>query len=205
MIDTTLAILAGGESRRMGRPKAELRVGDRPILEYLLRRFTWDGPTMLVTAPGRERPSGGEKFDREVSDPPGAKVGPMRGVLTALQHAATPHVIITPLDMPLVRREQFDILLGALRDRPEVSGVMWRRLVDQSDEIEPFPCALRSGAAETISRQLELHRRSMRALAHLPQFMTIELPVEIPDEVWTNLNEPEDAERFLHDVSRTPT
>jgi molybdopterin-guanine dinucleotide biosynthesis protein A len=129
----------------------------------------------------------------------------MRGVLTALQNAATPLVIITPLDMPLVCREQFDILLGALRDHPEALGAMWRRLVDQSDEIEPFPCALRSGVVEVITRQLELNRRSMRALAQLPQFITIELPTGIPDDVWTNLNEPEEAERFLRDVSRRPT
>ena len=40
-MDATLCILAGGESRRMGRPKAELLVRGRPILTYLLERIDW--------------------------------------------------------------------------------------------------------------------------------------------------------------------
>ena len=38
MTDVTLAILAGGAGSRMGMPKAELRIGGRPILEHLLDR-----------------------------------------------------------------------------------------------------------------------------------------------------------------------
>ena len=64
MTQTTLAILAGGEGSRMGQPKAELRIGARPILSYLLDRFLWAGPTILVTAPGRKRPPGATGFDR---------------------------------------------------------------------------------------------------------------------------------------------
>ena len=54
MRDVTLAILAGGEGSRMGYPKGELRLGGRPILPVLLERFAWEGPTLLVTAPGRQ-------------------------------------------------------------------------------------------------------------------------------------------------------
>ena len=40
---------------------------------------------MLVTAPGFERPPGFERFGREVVDPI-AGIGPLRGVLTAIEH-----------------------------------------------------------------------------------------------------------------------
>src|SRR3954469_12653277 len=105
MTDVTLAILAGGEGSRMGRPKGLLRVHGRPVLEYLLERFDWPGPTLLVTAPGRERPPACELFSCEVQDPV-AGLGPLRGILTALESARTPLVVVTSVDMPGVGREQ---------------------------------------------------------------------------------------------------
>src|SRR4051794_29668278 len=97
----TLAILAGGAGSRMGRAKGELRIAGEPILEYLLDRFDWPGPTMLVTAPGREHPTGWARFTREVTDPVSDQ-GPLRGILTALENATTEVVIVTPVDMPLL-------------------------------------------------------------------------------------------------------
>src|SRR5256885_5263746 len=101
----TLALLAGGKGSRMGGPKGSLEVRGEPILEYLLDRFAWRGETMLVTAPGIARPRGAERFDREVVDPV-AGLGPLRGVLTALENATTEIVVVATVDMPGVGREQ---------------------------------------------------------------------------------------------------
>jgi molybdopterin-guanine dinucleotide biosynthesis protein A len=76
--EVTLAILAGGRGERMGKAKALLRIGNQPILTYLLERFAWRGPTMLVSSPGREHPPGAEEFDVEVVDPVEG-MGPVRG------------------------------------------------------------------------------------------------------------------------------
>ena len=48
--NVTLAILAGGEGSRMGKPKGHLEIAGKPILAYLLDQIGWPGPTMLVTA-----------------------------------------------------------------------------------------------------------------------------------------------------------
>src|SRR5438045_8884890 len=100
----TLAVLAGGEGTRMGRPKAWLTLAGEPVLRFLLKQFAWPGPTLLVTAPGRERPPGVEAFDREVTDRVAA-VGPLRGMLTALEHCRTPRLAVGTVDMPCVTRE----------------------------------------------------------------------------------------------------
>jgi molybdopterin-guanine dinucleotide biosynthesis protein A len=57
-VRTTLAVLAGGEGRRMGLPKGDLALDGRPILKRLLDRLVWLVSTLLVTAPGREHPTG---------------------------------------------------------------------------------------------------------------------------------------------------
>src|SRR5690349_6303951 len=122
----TLVVLAGGAGSRMGRPKGLLEVDGRPILAYLLDRLHWAGPTMLVTAPGRERPPGAERFDREFSDEV-ADEGPLRGVYTAVTHATTPAVVVIGVDMPLVERGDLEWFVKELRARPSAAGVMaWR-------------------------------------------------------------------------------
>src|SRR5690242_5929498 len=123
LIDCTLAILAGGEGSRMGKPKALLHVRGQPILQYLLARFRWPGPTLLVTAPSRERPPACERFDREVVDPvPGQ--GPLRGVLTALDSIATETLVVATVDMPEVSPAQLQWLLEQLDQHPASLGVM---------------------------------------------------------------------------------
>src|SRR4051794_14061635 len=102
----------------MGKPKAWLTLRGQPILEYLLDRFAWPGPTLLVTAPGREHPPGYERFTREVVDPI-ADLGPLRGVLTALEHAQTPTVVVTTVDMPNVQRAHLCALAEHLVARPQ--------------------------------------------------------------------------------------
>src|SRR5688572_7399 len=109
--DLTLAVLAGGEGSRMSRAKSLLHVNDRPILEHLLERFAWPGPTLLVTAPGRERPPGVGRFTREFADPIAGQ-GPLRGILTALENAMTSRVAFAAVDMPLVERHHLDDLVA---------------------------------------------------------------------------------------------
>ena len=78
----TLAILAGGASRRMGRDKATLDAGDGPLLERSARLGLELGLPVLVV--GRERPTNWPlPTVRFVADRmPGQ--GPLGGLVTAL-------------------------------------------------------------------------------------------------------------------------
>ena len=186
--EVTLAILAGGRGQRMGKPKALLRVGDEPILTYLFNRFAWRGPTMLVTSPGREGPPGAEQFDREVVDPVEG-MGPVRGVITALEHSQTKQLIVASVDMPLIAREQLLWLVENVKDK---AGVMVRH----ESEVEPFPSILNK---ERAGRPLY---DSMRALTKILDFAVIDAPASWPADVWTNLNEPADLGVFLQNSSK---
>ena len=175
----------------MGTNKAELEIGGRPILEFLLGKMNWAGPTMLVTSPGRERPRGSAKFDRELVDPV-ARIGPLRGVLTALENSATPLLLIVTVDMPGVGREQLDWLTN----QPVNMGIVCCRLVDGAKQIEPFPLLLHTSARPTVIDQLNHQRRSVQSLSKLPGFDVVEAPGDWDPAVWTNLNTPADWETF---------
>jgi molybdopterin-guanine dinucleotide biosynthesis protein A len=188
---STLAILAGGESKRMGRPKAELFIAGEPILSYLLRRFAWPGPTMLVTAPGRQHPPRAEGFDKEVVDPvPGQ--GPLRGVLTALENATTPAVIIATVDMPAITAAQLLWLESQLSACPQAIALM----ITVGNRLESFPSIFRAGAIDVIRARLAAADRSMHQLATADGIELVPAAREWGDTVWTNLNTPDDLAGF---------
>lgn len=191
MDQVTLAILAGGAGQRMGRPKGLLTIAGNPILRFLHDRLRWTGPTLLVTAPGREHPPGHEAFDAEAVDAV-ADEGPLRGVLTALQHAATPLVVIHPVDMPGIDPSCLRRLVSELDARPACHVLMTRH----RNRLEPFPSAYRRTAAEWIEARLAGGNRALHGLADDNRAAIIPAPPDWPETIWTNLNDPADLARF---------
>jgi molybdopterin-guanine dinucleotide biosynthesis protein A len=191
----TLAILAGGAGSRMGKPKAWLRVGGEGILEYLLGRLKWVGPALLVTHPGRTNPPGYERFTREVCDAV-ADEGPLRGLLTALEHCQTPLLLAATVDMPGVGAAQLAHLQDSLGSHGRALGVMLTRPAadGRATELEPFPSAWRVEALEVIASQLDGGQRSLHSLMRRPGILTLPSPSDWPAEIWINLNSPADLE-----------
>ena len=196
--DITLAILAGGAGSRMGGPKGSLQIHGKPILMYLLERFAWTGPTMLVLAPGAQSFDGAEKFGHVVSDPI-AGLGPLRGVLTTLENSKTEITIVATVDMPGIGFEQLLWVAGQLEKHPEAHGVM---SVRSAGQIEPFPCSFRAPARQIIEQELQRGRRSVHGLLKLGSIMQVNAPTEWPPVTWTNLNSPQDLRAFNEGSSR---
>lgn len=193
-----LVILAGGDGRRMGMPKGLLRIGQQPILSYLLARMAWPGPKFLITAPGREHPPGCEAFVREWVDPV-AGLGPLRGVLTASESSDAPLLVFATVDMPGIRGEHLAWAAAQLEQSAGRLGVMCRR---GDGQIEPFPLALRREARPLISERLERGSRSVHRLLDDPRFAALSVPGEWEPEVWINLNEPGDLEQFVESLAK---
>jgi molybdopterin-guanine dinucleotide biosynthesis protein A len=188
----TLAVLAGGEGRRMGQPKGNLTLEGRPILDRLLDRLNWPGPTLLVTAPGRQHPPGWQRFTQEATDPVSGQ-GPLRGILTALEHATTSEVVVLPIDMPNVTPESLAWLAARLRDNPTAAAVM----VQHSERIEPLPAAFRASTAQALIRaQLEARQLALHHLTTSSEIVVLPAPMDWTGDFWTNLNTPSDVSRY---------
>ena len=191
--NVALAILAGGEGSRMGYAKAEMRLHGRPILRVLLERFAWPGPTLLVTAPGRERPTGHEAFTSEVVDPsPGQ--GPLRGLVTALENSPVPWLVVTAVDMPLVRREQLVWLASEVQQGERRRGLMLYEVEGDRRELQPLPAAFQIDTAIFGRQLLGAGRRSLQSLLSDASISGIDAPVSWPRESWTNINTSRDLE-----------
>src|SRR5437762_12687130 len=79
LMDATLLVLAGGESRRMGRPKAWIEVGDTVLLRYVVERLA---PAISEVMVSFGEPEQMEQlvpyrvvFDRKRSAGPPARLG----------------------------------------------------------------------------------------------------------------------------------
>jgi molybdopterin-guanine dinucleotide biosynthesis protein A len=174
----------------------------------LLEQLAWPGPTLLVTAPGREHPPGAEAFDAEAVDAVAGE-GPLRGVLTALEHATTERVVAVPVDMPDVSRGLLAWLAERVGGRPDAAAVMIQRSDEKGDRrIEPLPAAFRRAiAAPLVRAQLAQRMLALHELSRLPQDIIESCPRDCDDNAWTNLNVPADVaawrSRFSEDkISR---
>ena len=191
----TLAVIAGGAGQRMGKPKSRLTINGRPILQYLLERMEWNGPTLLVTAPGVEGPPGANLFDREVTDRVGG-LGPLCGLATALEHFETAMLACIAVDMVGVGKAMIAPLTDALALDTEALGVMYRTTNTKNSGRQPFPSAFRREARNEILPRIERGKLSIHRLVETPGFRLIAPPDEWPAASWTNLNVPEDLAEF---------
>ncbi len=109
----TLAIQAGGESRRMGSDKALLSFLGRPLIARTLSRLAWIADEILVTANQPEN----YHFLGLTPIPdllPG--LGALGGLYTALSAASHPYVAVVACDMPFASPELFLYELSQMRD-----------------------------------------------------------------------------------------
>lgn len=109
----TLAIQAGGESRRMGSDKALLPFLGQPLILRLLSRLAWIADEVLVTSNQPEQ----YRFLGLTPIPdllPG--LGALGGLFTALSAATHPYLAVVACDMPFASPEIFLAELALLRE-----------------------------------------------------------------------------------------
>jgi molybdopterin-guanine dinucleotide biosynthesis protein A len=187
----TLAVLAGGKGRRMGGPKDGLLIDGRPVLCALLERLAWPGPTLLITPHDGRLPRGYEGFDRAVADSCAGQ-GPLRGLMTALTCADTDDLVVIPVDMPSLESRHLEWIAARFADQPAAAGIMLKRSTGSGEQIEPFPCALRRSSAPMLRERLAAGQLAVHELAHSPGIETMPAPREWGDDLWRNINTPED-------------
>jgi molybdopterin-guanine dinucleotide biosynthesis protein A len=129
---TSVAILAGGQSRRMGQEKAFLTVGDRPVIQRVLWSIAdlSDDVLIVTNTPDMYRHLG----QRMVSDVYLGK-GALGGIYTAIHAARYPYCLVVACDMPFLNTDllshlmtlstDFDVVIPLIRDFPETMHAIY--------------------------------------------------------------------------------
>src|SRR3954463_5091935 len=95
-------LMAGGESRRMGRDKATLVIGGEELWRRQVRTLREAGCAEIMIARGEREPLGiGEPGLIEVPDAmPGC--GPLGGLVAGLRQAKTRWLLVLAVDLPFM-------------------------------------------------------------------------------------------------------
>jgi molybdopterin-guanine dinucleotide biosynthesis protein A len=182
----TAVLLAGGESRRMGKDKATIVFRGEPLWKRQLELLRALTPERIFVS-ARTDPSWlPPDTDLLLDDPPSR--GPLSGLTKALTRLQTSHVVALAVDMPFMTREQMRTLwslatngcgvLPMIGDRAEPLAAIYPR-----DALSDLLAALGGNdfSLQQLSRDL-LQQRKLRVF----QVSSSE------SELYRSVNEPGD-------------
>jgi len=175
-LPTTGAVLVGGMSRRMGRPKALIEIDGVPMARRVaiaMRR----GGCATVVAVGPAALAAG--LDHVADLHPGE--GPLGGILTALNASAGAPTLVAACDLPWIDAASLAMLIGAAGRGEDV-------VVARSSRLEPLCALWQPSAAAKLQVVFDGGERAVhRAIVTLDV-----AEVDLPDSVLTNVNAPDD-------------
>jgi molybdenum cofactor guanylyltransferase len=183
----TLLLLTGGRSRRMGRDKASMDVGGRPLG---MRPVEALGALVEeVVVAGHPVPGLG---GRVVADTV-AGAGPLGGLVAGLGAVRTPLAVAVACDMPTLVPAVVALLLARLDEHPELLAAC----CEGPHGLEPLPLALRAAAVAPLAAALARGERALRtALAGARPGIVAEADwrgVDPEGRCFANWNRPEEV------------
>jgi molybdopterin-guanine dinucleotide biosynthesis protein A len=190
VMQATLLVLAGGDSRRMGRTKAWLEVGETTLVRWVIERL---GPSFSEVVLSFAEPEQVRElvpyrivFDRKPS------AGPLAGLEAGLSTSLNDVTFAVACDMPYVTREVAEMAVAASvgcdAAIPRVGG-----------RPEPACGAYRRSALPKITAALDAGRLKASDLAEELDVTWLE---GLEPGLFRSLNSPDDYERFRHELSR---
>ncbi|TME22181.1 MAG: molybdenum cofactor guanylyltransferase [Chloroflexi bacterium] len=183
-MEATLLVLAGGDSRRMGRPKPWIEVGETVLLRYVVERLA---PAFSEVVVSFGEPEQMEQlvpyrvvFDRKRA------AGPLAGLEAGLLAARHEVLFAVACDMPYVTSSVAEVAVAAARSCDAA--------IPRHDGLfEPVCGAYRKTALPTIVGALD----AGNYVAHeVVESMDVTWLEGLDPAQFENLNTPADLERF---------
>jgi molybdopterin-guanine dinucleotide biosynthesis protein A len=179
-------LLAGGESRRMGRDKAILEWHGRPLWEWQIEKLRALHPQRIFLSARAElawRPADAEL----VVDVPPSR-GPLSGLTAALTAIDTDHLLALAVDMPFITTEHLRLLCGLA-----TNGIGVIPMID--GKAEPLAAIYPKEARATFHKALQTNKFSLQPIARklIGLNRLREMPVSsAARELYKSINEPGD-------------
>ena len=180
----TAVILAGGAGRRMGgKDKGLLRLNGRPLILHVLERLTPQCDTILINI-NRHREAYAEFGYRLIEDSMPGGLGPLAGLLSALEHSQSDYVISVPCDTPQLPRDLVVRMLESLQESDaEVCTV------DDGERLHPVILLAKRSVCANLRHYLESGRRKVHDWFYSVDHCTSNFSDQ--PEAFMNINTPE--------------
>ena len=188
----TAIVMAGGASRRMGRDKRWIRIGERPMIEYVIEQLRPHFEEVLISAAAS---AGLEHLGQRIIIDRGAGAGPLLGLACALQESRHELNFVVACDVPDV---PLPLARRMVRECAGFDAVVPR---SRGGHLEPLLAVYRSTAAAAMRRHLRKGNYKITDTLDRLRVRYIDLPA---DGAPVNLNTAEDYEHYIrshHDTT----
>jgi molybdopterin-guanine dinucleotide biosynthesis protein A len=188
------AILAGGRGRRLGGvAKGLILVDGKSIIARVAAMLAPFVEEIIVISSDTQSY---QFLELPIFPDDETDRGPLQGIVTALQRAASDRVMVVPCDMPYITERAIRTLLSYTPDADAVvplSAKGWEPLFAVYSRV-CLPAAL---------EVLNSGRR--RVIEFLPEVNTAYIPAEnFEDSLWFNINNPADFQKAQAELQPVP-
>jgi molybdenum cofactor guanylyltransferase len=187
--DLTVAIMAGGQSSRMGQDKSFVPFQGRPLIEVVRERVAGLGAELVVIT---NKPDEYAHLGLPMYSDVYPNMGPLGGIYTAVYHARHPYTLVVACDMPWLNRDLLDYMIG-LRHQADIIVPRWDKFPEPLHAIYSKAC-LPPILAQLQSGQLKVVRFYGQVQLHFVDRPAIE-QFDKDGRSFANLNTPEELSR----------
>jgi molybdenum cofactor guanylyltransferase len=187
--DLTVAIMAGGQSSRMGQDKSFVPFQGRPLIEVVRERVAGLGTELVVIT---NKPDEYAHLGLPMYSDVYPNMGPLGGIYTAVYHARHPYTLVVACDMPWLNRDLLDYMIG-LRHQADIIVPRWDKFPEPLHAIYSKAC-LPPILAQLQSGQLKVVRFYGQVQVHFVDRPAIE-QFDKDGRSFANLNTPEELSR----------
>jgi molybdenum cofactor guanylyltransferase len=191
-MQVTGVILAGGQSRRMGRDKAFLPFGKGLLIERVIEvvQQVIDDVILITNTPEQYQHFGLPMFSDVIP-----QAGSLGGIYTGLVSAKTPHSLCLACDMPFVKPE----FLRLLCDTAAEADVVIPR---NAEDFQPLCAVYSQVCREPIRQKIEASRLKITGFFDQVRVRIIEGELlaryDPHDILFFNANTPEEYAKAQH-------
>jgi molybdopterin-guanine dinucleotide biosynthesis protein A len=175
------AVLTGGSSRRMGRDKALVPVGETPMALRVAHSMLEAGAEEVFAVGGDAKALGTlglrfvpDEFPHE---------GPLGGIISALRASSEAVVVVTACDMPWIRSEHVSTLVGALGTKDVVMSAA-------DGQAQPLHAVWRRSSLDKLEQAFLIGERSPQRAIRGLHFAVVDfgagtwsIDLDTPEEV----------------------
>lgn len=151
-MDISVAILAGGASRRMGRDKGLVKLRGRPLIEHVYAAARELGAEVFIAT---NRPQDYRFLGLRMVSDREPRRGSLEGLRTALDAARTERVLVLACDMPLVR----PALLKHMTSHTTTADALVPRF---QERLQPFLAVYAQSCLEAVEAAIETGELEMK-------------------------------------------
>ncbi|MCB8926325.1 MAG: molybdenum cofactor guanylyltransferase [Ardenticatenaceae bacterium] len=132
----TVAIMAGGQSSRMGKDKSFVLFEGRPMIEVVIDAVAGLGDEMLLIT---NKPDEYAHLNLPMVSDVYPDHGSLGGIFTAVYAASHPHTLVVACDMPWLNRSLLEHMI-ALRESADVIVPRWEKYPEPLHAIYSKAC-----------------------------------------------------------------